>query len=716
MSTTEVFALDIGTRKIAGLLMSPTAEGFVIKEASLQHQLPGAMADGQIHHINAVSRVIKNIKTELEEAGDTTLNAVAVAAAGRSLLTETGASTMALGPQQRLSSDEVRALELEAVLSSIQELATHNEGGVMDSYLCVGYSVIQYYLDGEPIGSLIGHQGNQAQVEIIATFLPRIVIDSLGTALNSAGLRMESLTLEPIAAMHVVVPPTMRMLNIALVDVGAGTSDLAISAEGTIKGYGMVSYAGDAITAGIADTFLLDLTVAEKVKVELQPGQTTTCQDVFGNTLNLSYEQILEAIAPRVQTLAEKIAQEIIRLNGVAPKGVILVGGGSLTPELAPLLAKHLDLPQHLVRMRDRTSLEIVKGVPEFSGPEVITPIGIGCTHLDGRAMQLIHVTVNGKQLQFLQMASSQVGDALLHAGLNPTEALGRPGPAFTVELNGRYIPLPGTLGQPATILRNGEPADLTTPLMDGDQIELIPGEAGRSPQVTLAEFAEIPAQSFKISFNGSPLEVISEIKVNGQIQGPEYILQDRDRITLKPITTFQELFEYLQIPLEQEIHFFLNGKSQTVLERVELLINGEQQPPTTPLRSGLEVQYRRKQVTLQDVCQRQPDAAQGITIKVNGQEIDLTAKTATPLANGLEVSLDYIIRPQDRIQYEPRVTGALNSYIVTDIFRDYEPEEAFLQKGGRILVNGVEAGFTTPIKHGDIVEFVAYGADTANS
>lgn len=132
MSTTEVFALDIGTRKIAGLLMSPTAEGFVIKEASLQHQLPGAMADGQIHHINAVSRVIKNIKTELEEAGDTTLNTVAVAAAGRSLLTETGASTMALGPQQRLSSDEVRALELEAVLSSIQELATHNEGGVME--------------------------------------------------------------------------------------------------------------------------------------------------------------------------------------------------------------------------------------------------------------------------------------------------------------------------------------------------------------------------------------------------------------------------------------------------------------------------------------------------------------------------------------------------------------------------------------------------------
>jgi len=65
----------------------------------------------------------------------------------------------------------------------------------------------------------------------------------------------------------------MRMLNIALVDVGAGTSDLAISAEGTVKAYGMISYAGDALTAGLAEHFLLDFKVAEQLKVGLKaPG------------------------------------------------------------------------------------------------------------------------------------------------------------------------------------------------------------------------------------------------------------------------------------------------------------------------------------------------------------------------------------------------------------------------------------------------------------
>jgi cell division ATPase FtsA len=59
MSTAEVFALDIGTRKIAGLLLAAAEDGFELKEAVVEQQLPGAMADGQIHHIEAVAKVIR---------------------------------------------------------------------------------------------------------------------------------------------------------------------------------------------------------------------------------------------------------------------------------------------------------------------------------------------------------------------------------------------------------------------------------------------------------------------------------------------------------------------------------------------------------------------------------------------------------------------------------------------------------------------------------
>src|SRR5699024_11262364 len=91
---------------------------------------------------------------------------------------------------------------------------------------------LHYALDGEMIGSLIDQSGRQASVEVIATFLPKVVIDSLLSALNHAQLSVEALTLEPIAAIHILIPESMRRLNVALVDIGAGTSDIALRRYG----------------------------------------------------------------------------------------------------------------------------------------------------------------------------------------------------------------------------------------------------------------------------------------------------------------------------------------------------------------------------------------------------------------------------------------------------------------------------------------------------
>ncbi len=705
MSNSTVFALDIGTRKIAGLLMSPSEQGFTIEHAALLQQLPGAMRDGQIHHIPAVARVIREIKHELEQRTNTTLKEVAVAAAGRSLMTQKGASTYICHPRERLSPDQVKALELDAVMQAMGKLDQTDQEGAMDTYICVGYSVLQYYLDKEPIGSLVGHQGQEASVEVIATFLPRVVIDSLGTALEEAELKMVSLTLEPIAAMHVVVPPTMRMLNIALVDVGAGTSDIAISAEGTIKAYGMVSSAGDEITEGIAEHFLLDLSVAEEVKRELVPNRVIECRDVFGNPLTLSYEEVLEVISPLAQELAHQIAHEVLRLNEGAPKGVILVGGGSLTPQLASFIASALQLPENVVRGRTRDSISSVVGAAEFSGPEVITPIGIGCTHLDGLAMELIHVTVNGSPLQFLKLASSTINDALINAGFTINDLVGRPGAGITVELNGRCIAIPGTIGQPAQILCSGVPTELSAPLENGAILSVTEPVPGEPPKVTLGEFMEPETSSYHLTLNGRPLAVEPRVLVNGHTKGWDYVIQDRDIITTEPITTVIQLLNSLEIPVERQLHFTLNKQPRTISHTIKVKINGIESSLHTPLQDGIKIDYYHKPITLRDVV----DPSTGgysITITVNGEPITLSPKRNSPWVNGEMVSFDYIIRPNDVIQYNHEGHGEQN-FIVTDLFRDYLPDDAFLEKGGRILVNGKESGYTTPLKHGDKIEFV---------
>ena len=164
--------------------------------------------------------MIKQVAQEIAVCADAPITEAAVAAAGRSLKTQLGQATIKLVPNQEISAQDLNDLELSAVADALDKMNHYQVQTSIDTYLCVGYSIIQSYLDDQPIQNLVGHQGYSASVDVIATFLPRIVVDSLTTALRLAGLEMLSLTLEPIAAMNAIIPQSMRMLNLALVDVG----------------------------------------------------------------------------------------------------------------------------------------------------------------------------------------------------------------------------------------------------------------------------------------------------------------------------------------------------------------------------------------------------------------------------------------------------------------------------------------------------------------
>ncbi|MGZ4113128.1 MAG: cell division protein FtsA, partial [Tumebacillaceae bacterium] len=232
-----IFALDIGTRSVVGLVAELTADGRLqVLATEIQEHSTRAMLDGQIHDVVEVAEIIRKVKTRLEEQVGP-LRKVAVAAAGRALKTVRTRVDRDLN-NQRFSQDDVLTLELTAVQQAERKLQDMTPDAAR--YHCVGYTVLHYLLDDSVIGSLVDQWGLNASVEIIATFLPRVVIDSLQIALERAGLEMAALTLEPIAAINALIPPTMRKLNLALVDIGAGTSDIALTAEGTVVAYGMV--------------------------------------------------------------------------------------------------------------------------------------------------------------------------------------------------------------------------------------------------------------------------------------------------------------------------------------------------------------------------------------------------------------------------------------------------------------------------------------------
>ena len=356
--TNKLFALDIGTRSVVGIILEQQGDQYHVADILVKEHKERAMVDGQIHNVLYVAELIQEIKSELEQThGD--LKKVSVAAAGRALKTEQASVTIPIKNRPIFTEEDINRMELQAVQQAQQQLLQQKEDAKNNHYYCVGYSVLYFRLDGEEIVSLLDQQGDEASVEVIATFLPRVVVESLLAALKRADLEMEALTLEPIAAINALIPPTMRGLNVALVDIGAGTSDIAITDKSTVVAYGMVPTAGDEITEALSDHYLLDFPIAETAKRQMHTSEEILIQDILGFDQYFPREEVLEAIFPAIENLAKSIGEEILRLNSnEAPKAVMLVGGGSLTPNLTDELCKILQLPKNRVAVRDVNAIQ----------------------------------------------------------------------------------------------------------------------------------------------------------------------------------------------------------------------------------------------------------------------------------------------------------------------------------------------------------------------
>ncbi len=194
-----IFALDIGTRKIAGLLVDRDDEGkMIVHDAIVTEHEHRAMLDGQIHDVEKVARTVKAVKEELESRNNVTLDRVAVALAGRFLKTFIGESTMEVGEGNEITQDFIARLELDAVAKAMEN--------VESNMYCVGYSVIRYEIDDMWFKKLEGLKGEKAYVKVVATFLPSHVVEAMLSVVRKVGLTITHLTLEPIAAVNVTLP------------------------------------------------------------------------------------------------------------------------------------------------------------------------------------------------------------------------------------------------------------------------------------------------------------------------------------------------------------------------------------------------------------------------------------------------------------------------------------------------------------------------------
>ncbi len=688
-----IFALDIGTRTIIGVVGVQQDERFFVHAVEIISHESRAMLDGQIHDISMVAQGVSKVKAALEKKLGYSLTKVSIAAAGRVLKTCQVKAEREIDEGLEIDTQLISALEMEGIQKAQLKIESElPQKEKRDQFYCVGYSVVSYFLNDYVISSLMGHKGNKAGVEVLATFLPQMVVDSLYTVLERSGLEVIHLTLEPIAALNLAIPKDLRLLNLALVDIGAGTSDIAITKSGTVVAYAMVPVAGDELTETIAQNYLVDFNTAEKIKVSLTDSQEPILfTDILDNQITVEAKEVNEVIYPVVEQLARTIAEKILAYNGgKPPNAIFLVGGGSQASGLCEALSTAIGLPKERVAVRNRSiAKNIVLEEDILRGPDSITPLGIMVTTAMANSEDFFFVTVNGSKVRMFNSRKMLVSDALILAGFNPDQLICKSGKNLKFSLNGKDKTVRGSFGKPAEISVNGIVAGLNTLIAPGDDLVVVPAEKGQDGIARVSDLTK-EYEPIYLKYNDHAEILYPRAIINGHEAVSDDLIQQGDRVEIVDSLSLEEMAgRYEMDPLVWE--FTVNGdlaKGSTMLQPGVQVIGKPKVFQTSQAQSVAEQSNDSQEITvgkreentiandiqslLQEVGHRLAER-DGITIMVNGKAVNLPPKT-TP-------------------------------YIFIDIF-NYIDFDLTAPKGIiNLQLNDKEAGYTDIIKSGDLVK-----------
>lgn len=219
-----------------------------------------------------------------------------------------------------------------------------------------------YALDGQNgIRSPVGMSGTRLEVETHIVTGATTFLRNVATCVERANLHLEDMVLEPVATGEAVLLPDEKQLGVVLVDIGGGTSDIAIFRGGDIGYSAVVPVGGAYITSDIAAGLRVTPEEAERVKLLCGRAQTKRynpeSDDLFdftrlgaSETSRLPVRDLSALIEPRASELFHMVKQEIARspYASVLPGGMVLSGGGSLLGGIADLASDITGLPVRL--------------------------------------------------------------------------------------------------------------------------------------------------------------------------------------------------------------------------------------------------------------------------------------------------------------------------------------------------------------------------------
>lgn len=241
-----------------------------------------------------------------------------------------------------------------------------------------------FNVDGQDgIRMPIGMHGYRLEVETHIITATAASVENLRQCVAAAGVDVAQFVLNPLASAEVVLTETERQMGVVVVDIGGGTTDMAIYVDGDVWHTAILAIGGNHITNDIAQVLRLPSSQAEEIKLQhgnadvtaIDPGQSFNIRP-FGDEemIQVSHQDLVQIIDARVEEIFGMVVQEIKRsgYDGLLPAGMVLTGGSSLLPGIRAVSSKVLGVPVRLAQPQ-----KMVGMVDQIQSPAFSTSVGL---------------------------------------------------------------------------------------------------------------------------------------------------------------------------------------------------------------------------------------------------------------------------------------------------------------------------------------------------
>ncbi len=368
-----IVALDIGTSKVVAIVGAIGANGDLEIVGTGMHPSSG-LKKGVVVNIEATVNSIQRAVEEAELMAGCSIHSVYAGIAGSHIRSLNSHGIVAIRDR------EVQSLDVERVIDAARAVAIPADQEIL-------HVLPQEYIidDQEGVHEPIGMSGVRLEAKVHLVTCAANAAQNIKKCIRRCGLDVDTVVLEQLASSHAVLTDDEKQLGVALVDIGGGTTDIAIFTEGAIRHTGVIPIAGDQVTNDIAMALRTPTPHAEELKVKYacalaklaRPEETVKVPSVGDrDSRDMSRQLLAEVVEPRYDELFTLVQAELRRsgFEELIAAGVVLTGGTAKMEGVTELAEEIFHMP---VRIGAPTK---VKGLSDIVNNPIYST-GVGLLH-----------------------------------------------------------------------------------------------------------------------------------------------------------------------------------------------------------------------------------------------------------------------------------------------------------------------------------------------